>query len=376
MTTYSGVRRPDRTVEELLERYAFMRLEPDPAAMSRIRSALMVKASQGSAALPASAEPEVSRRWSLPFATWSFRRLGVSLSGALLVGVVAGGSAFASTRAGGPLYETRLWVETITLPSAADARIEAELGRAQLRLAEAAEAAAAGDEHAVAAALTAYARIVGEELGGATDAAISEEAASAILHHRTVLLSLLSKVPVEGRSGIENALAQADKAIARMTSPTPGPRAADGNGNDNTTDGNAGNAGVGSGDAGGRPADQGGASGSAGGGGGYGRPDPSPTTGVEHPKPSGAGVPGAGNGSSSGASGNGTSGSSGSGGSNRGSGSQDADGVSHGGGPKSSPTADPTPAAEPTQKVKVSLKPRSSTLTTGEDAPAARGKGG
>ena len=61
------------------------------------------------------------------FAGWSSRRLGASFAAAMLTGLLLGTSAFASSRAGGPLYDTRLALEHLTLPSDTQARLEAEL---------------------------------------------------------------------------------------------------------------------------------------------------------------------------------------------------------------------------------------------------------
>ena len=67
----------------------------------------------------------------------------------MLAGLLIGSTAFAASRAGGPLYDVRLALEEATLPADPGARLEAELAMAQGRLAEIVEAAARDDGPAV-----------------------------------------------------------------------------------------------------------------------------------------------------------------------------------------------------------------------------------
>ncbi len=94
-----------------------------------------------------------------PFAAWGGRRVGVALAFALIAGLTIGSSAFAASRAGGPLYDTRLALEELTLPTDPTARLEAELARAQSRVADIVDAASRGDDGAVEAAARAYGSI-------------------------------------------------------------------------------------------------------------------------------------------------------------------------------------------------------------------------
>src|SRR2546423_1007474 len=77
------------------------------------------------------------------FTGW--RRASFALAAATLAGLMLGTSVFAASSAGGPLYGTRLWLETATLPSDANARAAAELQRLQSRLGDTADAAVRGD---------------------------------------------------------------------------------------------------------------------------------------------------------------------------------------------------------------------------------------
>ena len=127
------------------------------------------------------------------FAGWSARRIGVSLSAAVLAGLMVGTSAFAASRAGGPLYETRLALEALALPADPDARVDAQLEQAQARLAEAVEAAGRGDDAATAAALDAYDRTI-DQLAS-IEGAPAARALEAIRFHRSILLEVAANAP-------------------------------------------------------------------------------------------------------------------------------------------------------------------------------------
>ena len=145
-------------LERTLGRYARVRLDPSQAQRRRARSAVMEEAWRrridptGSVAAAAAYRP-VRRAL---FAGWTTRRIAASLSAAVLVGLMVGSSVFAASRAGGPLYESRIALEALTLPSDASARVDAELAQAQARLAEAVEATGRHDDRAAIAALDAY----------------------------------------------------------------------------------------------------------------------------------------------------------------------------------------------------------------------------
>src|SRR4029079_4260755 len=103
---------------------------------------------QDAAAIAAS-----TRRVRGPFGGWGARRLGVSFAAAMLAGLMIGTTAFATSRAGGPLYATRVALEELTLPTDPQARLDAEIALAQTRIAEIADAVAKDDPGAVAAAV-------------------------------------------------------------------------------------------------------------------------------------------------------------------------------------------------------------------------------
>ena len=305
--------RPGDELERQLDRFVRVRLDPSPAQVKRARSAVMEAAWRQRLGAPASGSAEDSSvaaamtvlpspyRGTAPsrglFGGWSSRRLGASFAAAMLAGLMLGTSAFASSRAGGPLYDTRLSLEQLTLPSDPQARLEAELGLAQVRLAEVVEANARNDAGAIAAAVKGYLATLDdldESVGGPADRALD-----AIQDHRTVLLGVLGHVPEQAQAGIENALAQSSKVIERLdaaATPTAGPTGGtsgpggnggaagggagngNGNGNGNGAGGGNGNGGAGAG-AGGAGAGAGGA-----GAGNGGDPDPTPKV-TRTPKP-------------------------------------------------------------------------------------------
>jgi hypothetical protein len=220
-----------------LEVYAELRLSPDLATSARLRARVLAIAhrraalSRADAALTILPRPEGSavadpfsvqapsqalarrgvrtrrQRWSRVAAVVFAASLGASLA-------VAG---VAAARPGGPLYETRLWAETLQLPTAPSARAVAELDRLKARLLEIGEASRAGDSAGVMAALEAYEAIVDEAAESALLA--RDDVAAAALqtgvgHNIEVLQALLGNVPIDADTAISRAL---DAAIARTT---------------------------------------------------------------------------------------------------------------------------------------------------------------
>ena len=184
--------RAGEELERLIERYGRVRLDPSPAQSRRARAAVMEEAWRrrlapelAEAAARTAAAP--GRRG--PFASWGGRRLGGALAAAVLAGLMVGSSAFAASRAGGPLYDTRLSLEALTLPSDPSTRLDAELARAQTRIAEIAEAASRGDDGAVNAAVRAYASTL-TDLDAETGTSAGR-ARDAVLVHQAVLRDLL-----------------------------------------------------------------------------------------------------------------------------------------------------------------------------------------
>ena len=209
----------DRDVEDVdlaerLEAYAEARLSPSLSATSRMRTQVMAATHRRAAlaradadrAAVAAAELAAARPRLVQMPRW--RRPAAALLAACLTLGLAVGSV-AAARPGGPLYETRIWAETLTLPSTAAERATAQVHRLTERLAEAAEAAAAGDANAAAAALAAYNSILAEataETNGNADANATLDAA--VRRNVEVLNALLDRAsfPDEARDAIEHAI--------------------------------------------------------------------------------------------------------------------------------------------------------------------------
>jgi hypothetical protein len=198
-----------------LEAYARARLSPDEAAVARIRARVMLEARARLETAPA--VHVVPDRTPIGWARGA-RRLrrpaALLLAAGLSLGVV-GGAAFAA-QPGGPLYNTRLWLEAATLPSDPAARTAADVARLDARLDEVAEATRGGNEHGADAALAAYQAVVDDALRAAgTSDALLAELEDALGKHLTVLNGLLDKAPEQARPGIENAIEKSGRALEK-----------------------------------------------------------------------------------------------------------------------------------------------------------------
>jgi hypothetical protein len=225
----------DARLRARLETYAEYRLTPELAASSRLRARVLAVAHRQADLARADAAltivTEATHRSAAPARRrqprWR-RPLVALLAASLALGAVAG-SAFAA-RPGGSLYETRLWLETLTLPSDPSQRALAELRRLEQRLDEAAEAVAAGDGSAAAAALAAYESIM-EEASAAAISARDDVAIAAlhagVWHNVDVLQALIAALPDQATDAIERAVRRAidrsDSAIERIDSGREGP---------------------------------------------------------------------------------------------------------------------------------------------------------
>ena len=178
--------------------------------MDRVRADLRARAQRASvhrraealaiAAVPATVIP--ARRG--PFAGWSVRRASFATAASLVLGVSIATTTFAASRAGGPLYASRIWVDTATLPAEPGPRLQAELAFAETRLAEASAAAANDDVGGVTAALDAFNGIIvmtADEQ--AARGAAPGVALQAFQHHLAVLQGLR-------RDGARNGTGSAD----------------------------------------------------------------------------------------------------------------------------------------------------------------------
>jgi predicted RecA/RadA family phage recombinase len=224
----------DARMRARLEAYAELRLTPDLAASSRIRARVLAVAhrradlARADAALSiVTAATERAGKPGRQGPRWR-RPLVALLAAALAIGAAAG-SAFAA-RPGGSLYDARLWLETLALPSDPSERALAELNRLQQRLNEAAEAAARGDAAAAATALAAYEAIM-EQASSAAIAA-GDEIAIAVIEtgvgrNVDVLKALILVLPHQATDAIQRAVQRAidrsDRAIEKIDRGQQGP---------------------------------------------------------------------------------------------------------------------------------------------------------
>lgn len=255
----------DVRLRRRLEAYADLRLTPDLTATSRMRARVLAHAHRRADLVRADAALTV-----VPQAAWRpaarpgvrrGRSTAVALvAAALLVGAMAGGAA-ASSGPGGALYEVRLWIETVSLPSDPSARAVAELSRLGERLREAESAAQGGDEDAAAAALSAYERIMSEASAAVLDSGDPVAAAAletGLGRNVDVLQALVGRVPPRAADAIGDAVARAIArsagaihTIGAVDRPTPdgepGSPGTTGDGQGGNGGSNAGNGGTGNG---------------------------------------------------------------------------------------------------------------------------------
>jgi hypothetical protein len=154
------------------------------------------------------------RRWGR-----SRRRIGRTaaalLAATLTLGLVVG--SVAASRAGGLLYGSRLWVETMLLPGAPEARADAQVARLDDRLAEVRAALAGGDSGATSAALEAYASILADlEAQAAADPAVADRVRDDVQRHLAVLEALIGHVPPQAQEALRHALDRSDSALDHL----------------------------------------------------------------------------------------------------------------------------------------------------------------
>jgi hypothetical protein len=219
----------DLEIEQRLDAFARVRLSPTERASARMRARVMREARLVMAAptwartTPASIDHARILRGGL-----ARRGAGLLLAAGLTLAVAGG--AMAASQAGGPLYPTRMWLETVTLPAAGAARTDADILRLESRMEEVIAAARRGDRAGVAAALLAYEEIADEALvaAGGDEAAI-ERLRVALDRHLAVLLAIAAKVPPQaseaiGRNidrAIEHSGATLDRIQANPGGPAP-----------------------------------------------------------------------------------------------------------------------------------------------------------
>jgi len=200
-------------MEQRLLAYADARLSPSPEAVDRMRAAIVARAA-GAAAMRDVQRPSAAlngRGW------WPFRSrraAGVLLAASLTVGSAA--AVFAATP-GSPLYATRLWLQSLTLPSSGDARIAAQVDQLEQRDAEVAQASLAQDPAAITSALAAFDQEIADAVRDAgNDPARLARLEIVLQKHITVLQGVEASAPAAAVPAIEAAIEASSKAIAQI----------------------------------------------------------------------------------------------------------------------------------------------------------------
>ncbi|MFL5778938.1 MAG: hypothetical protein ACJ761_08355 [Chloroflexota bacterium] len=205
-------------LERRLSAFADARLAPDAIAMRRMRRRLLGR----QAVIVARTRTEETRPTQVVPGPW-MRRAAASLLAASLGLALVAGTAFAA-HAGGPLYEARIWMESLTLPREPVARAEAELARLRARVAEALEAATAGDLAAAEAAMQAYDDILAEaEAGVRGDPDAEHGLALGLGRDAAGLERLLALVPDQARAHVAAALGHSRAVVAADGGSPSGP---------------------------------------------------------------------------------------------------------------------------------------------------------
>ena len=206
-----------------LEAYAHARLTPSAAATRRMRDRLMAEAHRRVVAAAPAAADGVPREPGVVVPIAPRRSLLSALAAAACLLIVFAAAAVAA-RPGGPLYEARLAVEEVLLPADGEARTEADLARLEARLAEAREAAANGNESAIAASLEAYGDVIDDTFMRLESSGVDDEALEdALARHLVVLTDLLDRAPIQALPAIEHAIERSDQAVEKINErPEPG----------------------------------------------------------------------------------------------------------------------------------------------------------
>ena len=208
-------------LEDLLDAYSDARLAPQGAVLARIRANVLEQA----AALSATNAAEnrlrlVENAWRPPRATLGsrFTRAAFALGFAAML-TLGTSLAVMAAPPGSPFYNARVFIETVTLPSQAQARFEGHEKLLQERLDEAEAAAASGDSSALAAALAAYqAEVDAATADAGNDQDWLAHLQAMLAKHTATLTELAATLPAE--SSIERAIDTSSKAITRIETKT------------------------------------------------------------------------------------------------------------------------------------------------------------
>lgn len=217
MSGYEGGFAANDRLEDLLDAYCETRLAPRGAVLARIRANVLAEAASTAATIAVANRPRLVETRATP-ARWSltprFSRavFGLGFAAALMLGTSA---AVMAAPPGSPFYNTRVFLETLALPTQVDARLARHEELIQERLDEAEAAAARADTVALAAALAAYQSEVDAATGDiGTDQTRLAHLEEELARHTAVLTALAARLPEQ--SSIEHAIDTSSKAITKL----------------------------------------------------------------------------------------------------------------------------------------------------------------
>lgn len=198
----------DGDVARRLRAYAGERLSPDAWASVRMRAAVI---ESGRARQVAGSR----HRFDVlaPFRIGLVRRAApIALVAVLAIG--SGTVAGVAASPGGPLYDSRLWLETALLPGSGVARFDAQVGHMDERIDELTSAVDSGNSAAADAAANAYDNQVSQAIqSAAQDRAELLDLRATLVKHLAHLQSLV-KPNDKAAANLQNLIARTRAAIA------------------------------------------------------------------------------------------------------------------------------------------------------------------
>lgn len=204
-------------LEDLLEAYADARLAPRGGVLARIRAHVLTEAAATAATAAIAGRPQLVAAPEKPAGWWAsspFVRRAFALGFAAML-TLGTSAAVLAAPPGSPFYNARVYLETLALPTQADARLEAHERHLGERLGEAQDAVARGDMVGLAAALAAYqAEVVAATADVGDEATLLAHLEAILANHTDVLTALAARLPEQ--SSIEHAIDASSKAIDKL----------------------------------------------------------------------------------------------------------------------------------------------------------------
>lgn len=204
-------------VVDLLEAYADARLSPRGAVLARMRRQVMAeaaaRAAEQDAQLQAAVDVVVPRR------SWAALHIPrrVAAIGMAAAMTFATSAAVLAAPPGSALYDARITLEQVFLPSETDDRVAAHERLLAERLEEAQAAADSGNVIALQAALAAYQAEIDAAVDDVGyDPGLLAFLEGALVKHTTLLEALAITVPNQAADAIQRAIQASQKAAKKL----------------------------------------------------------------------------------------------------------------------------------------------------------------